>query len=368
MMPIRLYSFKNLLIILTIVSMGLTTAISVYSKEAALNNESSPTEQFVRKHMTNPNGTLATYLQSGTSSNPDLVAGREALSESLGLWMQYAIMRQDQALFDVSYQILLDHFLTEQKYVAWKLDPNGQIKVNTNALGDDFRIIGSLLEASKLWKQDKYLITAREISDVLQMHVQNNGYFVDFYDFARAEAPSTLSLVYVDTAALGLMKDHQLIDSGTYEQYQQMLAKMPSDGIFYPKTFDVKRLKYSFDDSVNLIDQLIVGIHLAEMGREPAPLISFLKREFQQHKKLKGRYTRATRKAEVAYESPSVYGLAILLALECGDKEFAKQLHKHMISLRNRDNSYSGGYVFNKNTHFFDNVFPLLAETALKNS
>ena len=54
-------------------------------------NESSPTVSFVQDHMTNPNGTIATYLQDATSERADIVAGREALSESLGLWMQYAV-------------------------------------------------------------------------------------------------------------------------------------------------------------------------------------------------------------------------------------------------------------------------------------
>ncbi|MNJ40802.1 hypothetical protein D3C77_357040 [compost metagenome] len=281
--------------------------------------------------------------------------------------MQYAVMRQDQVLFDRSYQVLKDKFITPEKYIVWKLEPDGQVKVNTNALGDDFRIISSLLEASELWKKDEYLITAREISDTLQTHVQNAGYFVDFHDFSRHESPSTLSLVYVDIGALRLMKDSELIDSSTYEQYERVLSDMPDDGVFFPKTFEVQQLRYSFDDHVNLIDQLIVGIHRAEIGQKPTALISFLKKEFREHKTIKGRYNRATRAAEVSYESPSVYGLAILLALESGDKEWAKQLHKHMISLKNRDVSYSGGYVFNKNTHFFDNVLPLLAETALQN-
>lgn len=366
-MSVRHYSYKNPLIISTIILLGCFIAIGAYSKETAVKNARPYTEKFITKHMMNTNGTLATYLKSATSRDPNTVAGREALSESLGFWMQYAVMRQDHALFDRSYQVLKDKFLTPEKYIVWKLEPDGQIKVNTNALGDDLRIIGSLLEASELWEMDEYLTTAREISDTLQRYVQNEGYFVDFYDFVRHESPSTLSLVYVDIGTLKLMKDSQLIDSGIYEQYAEVLSNMPDDGIFYPRTFDVQQLQYSFDDHVNLIDQLIVGIHRAAMDEPPTALISFLKQEFRQHKAIKGRYNRVTRAAEVSYESPSVYGLAILLALESGDREWAKQLHKHMITLKNKDVSYSGGYVFNKNTHFFDNVLPLIAETALQN-
>ncbi|GAA0136350.1 hypothetical protein YSY43_31910 [Paenibacillus sp. YSY-4.3] len=366
-MTVRRYSWTKLLIVLTIVVLGLSAAVGAYSKEEAVKNTGSSTEKFITKHMTNANGTIATYLKPGTSTDPDIVAGREALSESLGFWMQYAVKKRNQTLFERSYQVLNSRFLTSENYIVWKVESDGRVKVNTNALGDDFRIIGSLLEASRLWKKDEYLATAREISDTLQMYGQNEGYFVDFHDFARDESPTTLSLAYVDIGVLKLMKDHQLIDSGTYEQYVRLLSEMPDDGVFYPVTFDVQQRKYAFDGHVNLIDQLIIGIHRAEMGKKPTALISFLKNELRQQKTIKGRYNRATRTAEVSYESPSVYGLAILLALECGDKEWAKQLNKQMISFKNRDESYSGGYVFSKNTHFFDNILPLLAETALQN-
>lgn len=61
---------------------------------------SRATEQFILKHMTNSNGTLASYLQADISEHPDIPAGREALSESLGLWMEYAVMKEDQQLFE----------------------------------------------------------------------------------------------------------------------------------------------------------------------------------------------------------------------------------------------------------------------------
>ncbi|WP_409344029.1 hypothetical protein [Paenibacillus sp. MBLB4367] len=64
------------------------------------------------------------------------------------------------------------------------------------------------------------------------------------------------------------------------------------------------------------------------------------------------------------YESPSVYGLAILLALRVNDKGWAEQLVKQMLTLRDQDPSYAGGYVFGGNTHIFDNLFALLGETA----
>ncbi|MFC7558780.1 hypothetical protein ACFQY3_06865 [Paenibacillus farraposensis] len=87
------------------------------------------TKRFIAKNLTNPNGTLATYLQKAKSVNPELAAGREALSESLGLWMQAALASDDQAAFEKSYETLNRYFVTDQDYIAWKLSPEGGRKL-----------------------------------------------------------------------------------------------------------------------------------------------------------------------------------------------------------------------------------------------
>ncbi|MGE6576818.1 glycosyl hydrolase family 8 [Paenibacillus xylanexedens] len=353
-----------------ILAVSITAALIIFVKERFVMNESSPTVSFVQDHMTNPNGTIATYLQDATSERADIVAGREALSESLGLWMQYAVAKNDQALFEESYKLLTTYFLMPQKYIAWKLDAEGKSQVTTNALGDDFRIVGALLKAADQWEQGREakLKTASEISRTLSQSVQKKGYYVDFHDFASGHSTDTLSLVYVDLPSLQLMEKHQMVEPGTYAKYEALLKRMPDDGLFYPKTFDVVRKKYTYDDTVNLIDQLIVANHLTVTDRKPDKLISFLKKEFNTRHQLPGQYKRESRTPAVSYESSSVYGLAILLAVRSGDPKWAKQLYNHMITLRGQEPRYPGGYVFSGNTHLFDNLFPLLGETELQNS
>lgn len=327
----------------------------------------SKTADFIEQHMTNTNGTLATYLQDAPATDPNVVAGREALSESLGLWMQYAVLQEDQQRFEQSLQVLETYFLSPQKYIRWKLDSSGQSDVNTNALGDDLRIIDALLKAATVWHEEKYRQVAKEITSTLHAYGQHNGYLVDFHDFERQESSETLSLVYVDLSALKGMKDNSFITEAEYDPYETLLIQMPNDGIFYPKAFQVRTREYTYDESVNLIDQLIVGLHYTETGHQPTPLIQFLKNEFLQNHQLMGRYNRETRAPDVSYESPAVYGLAILLALQCNDISWAEQMKERMLELRDQDASYQGGYVFDHNTHIFDNLFPLLAETTLNN-
>ncbi len=47
----------------------------------------------------NNNGTLATYRLVDTKAGTGEAKGREALSESAGLWLQYTLDKDDQALF-----------------------------------------------------------------------------------------------------------------------------------------------------------------------------------------------------------------------------------------------------------------------------
>ncbi|WP_348773233.1 glycosyl hydrolase family 8 [Paenibacillus pabuli] len=352
---------------LVILVVGIAAAWIIFIKERFVMNELSPTVSFVQHHMTNPNGTLATYLQDAPSEDADIVAGREALSESLGLWMQYAVAKNDPVLFEQAYDQLTTYFLMPQNYIAWKLDANGASHVTTNALGDDFRIVGALLKAADQWEQgrEEKLETASNVVRTLTQFVRNKGYYVDFHDFANGHSPDTLSLVYVDLRALQAMEQHEMLEPGTYAKYESLLKSMPDDGLFYPKTFNVETKKYTYDDTVNLIDQLIVANHLTATDRKPDKLIVFLKKEFNTRHRLPGQYTRSGRTPAVSYESPSVYGLAILLAVQSGDPKWAKQLYNHMITLRNLDKAYPGGYVFDGNTHMFDNLFPLLGETEL---
>jgi len=68
---------------------------------------------------------------------------------------------------------------------------------------------------------------------------RTEGYLVDYHDFARDESAAALSLVYVDLSALREMHNNGILPSRDYERYQNLLAHMPSDGVFYPKTYQI---------------------------------------------------------------------------------------------------------------------------------
>ncbi len=350
------------LISVAIIVIGLAALLAIHM----MKKEPSATALFIKQSMVNSNGTIASYLKEATSTDPNVVAGREALSESVGLWMQYTLLADDRDDFDNSYELLNKYFMSPEHYIRWKLEPDGQSRVNTYALGDDLRIVNALLEAYGRWHKPEYLATAKEVTDTLWTRGLNNGYLVDYHDFQHDTSSNLLSLTYIDTLAFERMKQYGLISDELYERHLQLLRTIPNDGLFYPRTLDVTTGKYGYDTEVNLIDQLIIGLHLAEMKQPPDQLVAFMKQQFAQDGHLYGRYHASNHQPAVQYESPSVYGLAILLALQMDDREWAEQLYNRMIVFRASEGSDTGGYVSDGDTHAFDNLLALLAETSLQ--
>lgn len=330
------------------------------------NNPRVSTEKFVRNHMFNPSGIISSYLQDAPSTDPNVVAGREALSESLGLWLEYGIVMEDQKLFAEMTHQLRSKFTSPQGHIYWKLSKEGISDVNTNALGDDLRIIRTLLQAYELWGDQADLQLAKKLTAYLMEKTTFEGYLVDFYDESNHYFSPTLSLVYIDIKAFQLMKKHQLISSDADNKYIAILNDMPTDTLFYPKLYEVQTGKYTYDDKVNLIDQLIVALHAGDAGINNQPLLKFLREQFDQYHKIFGAYDRQTLQRAVEYESPSVYALAILLAIQQDDRESVGKWYKRMLYFQTKQGKYAGGYVFDDNTHAFDNLFPLLAEAQLR--
>ena len=348
---------RHFFLIITIIIFVLSVIVIM-----KLTNPRVSTEKFVRNYMFNPSGTIASYLQDAPSTDPNIVAGREALSESLGLWLEYGIVMKDQKLFAEMTEQLRSKFMSPLGHIYWKLNKDGTSNVTTNALGDDLRIIRTLLQAYELWGEYSDLQLAKKLTAYLMDKTRLNSYFVDYYDEDNHYLSSTLSLVYVDVTAFQLMERHQLISADKYNKYINILKQVPQDTLFYPKLYEIKSKKYIYDEKVNLIDQLIVAMHVGEAGMSNKPLLQFLQEQYTQHHKIYGVYHRQTLEPEVQYESPAVYALAILLALQQNEREWAEKWYDRMLSFQMQNGKYAGGYVFDNNTHAFDNLFPLLAE------
>ncbi len=323
------------------------------------------TESFIKKHMLNPNGTLATYLSETPAISPDLAHGREALSESLGLWLEYAVENKDKALFQQNYAILRQYFFAPEGFVYWKISPDGKSDVTTNALVDDLRLVDALLAAHQLWGQEEWAQTAGAIGNAVSLYLVKSNTFVDFYDRKYNKSADVLTLSYLDPRPLKRLGQWKPAEQPLYDRAIGAIQAIPNDGTFFPKSYHLPSGQYAYDPVVNLIDQLLIALHRASQGIPSPELTAFLKNEFQIRGLIYGGYDRMSHEAPVKFESPSVYALAILYSLERNDTEWALALYKRMLQLQHRSGEYQGGYVADNQTHIFDNVFPLLAEVRL---
>jgi len=322
----------------------------------------TPTEQFVLQHLLRQNGAIRTNFK-------DKDEGQIALSESIGLWMEYLAEKEDAKLFKEAFHTIQDHFLSKDKLIVWKID-NGE-RAHTNALIDDLRIIEALFREGERTNHKKYISTAKAMSKGILKYNRQGDDFVDFYDHEYKYANDELTLSYLIPGAFHYMEKYQLLSTESLKTIRTFMAEIPLNNDFYPKYYQVNEQIFHYDDIVNLIDQLYIAIHIERFGLTTDELYEWLKAEFYKDHLLYGRYDGKTKERSVDYEAAAVYALAIIYSLEKKDHTFAKDLYEQMITMKvtDSDSIYFGGYVDvpNVSTHSFDNLLPLLAERKLMN-
>lgn len=322
-------------------------------------------EDFIYKWFKNDNGTLATYIQDGETLDEDLVSGRETLTETMGLWMLYALEKEDRDLFEIIYGQLNDYFLDKDGFLYWKLEENGKARVSTNALIDDIRIAEALLNAADKWNEDKYRSTSGLISEYLSQHNVKNGIFTDYYERNDDYASESVTLSYVDLEGLQLLGESGTLDSAAAEKTMEVLEDVPLDNSFFPKSYNAESEEYRFDDELNMVDQAIVAYHLSRTGQSSEEFLDFISQEMSERGIVHGMYERVSGEPIVEYESPAVYGILTLYLLEIGEENLAEDVFNRMIEFQvdDTDSEYYGGYsITDDDTHIFDNIIPLLAE------
>lgn len=323
------------------------------------------TEAFIYEWLKNDNNTLATYIQDSDQVDEDLVSGREALAETIGLWMFYALDKNDQELFDEIYEQLNEYFLETNGFVHWKLTETGQSEVSTNALIDDLRISEALLDASDKWEQEKYRNTADLISGYLTEHNINQNIYTDFFEREDNYPSADITLSYIDIEAMKRMAEAEQLERDAVEETILVLTEAPIDNGFYPKSYNVETDTYSFDDDVNIVDQAITAYHYAREGNDSEAFLKFIEHEMDRRGLVHGMYDRETGEPVVEYESPAIYGFLVLYLLEIGETELADEVFERLkdFKVEERDSEYFGGYsITDGDTHIFDNLVPLLAE------
>lgn len=315
------------------------------------------TESFIRNNLLLENKTIRTNLTDRKD---------EYLSESIGLWMEYLLLKNDWKSFDEQVDTVMTYFLTKDNLVIWKI--KGNERAPANAFIDDLRIMNALYRAGEQWNYTRYTSLANEIANAISKYQNNDDFMVDYLNLTDKAQANNVTLSYIMPKGLEEMRKYRQLSVKAYEKTKELLLNAPIiQGYWFPKVYHIPTEEYTYDLEVNLIDQFYIGYHRAQWGMDVSKLLEFAKRSFKKgNHKLFGRYHQETKLPVVSYESTAVYALAILMCLELGENEFAKELYMQMKTMQDSDEKsiYYGGYieVNSQETHAFDNLLALLAE------
>lgn len=279
-----------------------------------------------------------------------LASGDDILSESLGLMMQLAIKNDDQDLFEIYVELMDDKFIKPNGLLKWRISNNAisDDPFIVNASVDDLRIAKALIEAYDKWNDSEYLEKGKKIGKSLYKYCVSNDILLS-YD---SESSPKAILTYYDFKALLLLSNYQ-------KEWKPVLA----NGIDLVLTSQVGHLPlYQKDeDGYKSIENLIVLMHLYEVGYEQPESLNFIKNNIKQS----GYFDKYDYKGNPigVIESPAVYGIISQIAKLANDEVLYKMSCEKITYLQNPDTSkYYGGFV-NEDTlegYSFDHLMALL--------
>ena len=319
------------------------TDFSGYSREKAA------LENFVNRHFID-GGFVRTNLNDAEQS--ELASGEDFLSESAGLLMLYYLKQDERQKFDMEVNILKTHFLNKNQLLKWRIRPgNAQEAVNSTI--DDLRIVKALLRAAQKWDRTDYRSFAEKLSDRLLKYCVI-GNTLKAYDSPQSpEAP----FVYYDFEAMQLM--------GEFNRKWPILAKVNMKKITNRKVKGLPLFKddwFSKDNGFPLVENLMVLMHLSEVGLKDQESIRWLKVQLKE-KGLFGKYSMEGHSLN-SVESPAIYAIVAIIAKLHDDEELyvlaAERLKKMQIL---DDGEYFGGFVDLEqlSAFSFDQLLALLA-------
>lgn len=312
---------------------------------------------FVIEQLMDENGGIHTeYVPDNESATKDSAV----LSESQGLMLEYAVMTENQELFDrtMSY---INQVMLQDGLVSWCVD-DGEVSA-VNALIDDMRIYGALLQADVLWGGYGEILKDMEIA-LEEKAISKKGY-TDFYDLKSGQSADVLTLCYIDLETMDALAE----EGKTFEKAGENAGEILINGQI-SEEFPLYYCRYNYDakeyftDDLNMAEALVTLLHLAEAECLPENTHRWLKQQMAQGG-IAARYDVQGQVVEgYQYESTAIYALLAMIASELGDEELQGQALRKMEKMRIRDTelSYNGAFGLEDGSGItsFDQLLPLL--------
>lgn len=315
------------------------------------------TENFVSEQMMEAGGIHSEYHTDSVKKTYQ----SDVLSESQGLILEYAVVKEKQELFDnaIGY---VENQMSRDALPAWRV--SGKQADRVNALIDDLRIYGALIKADELWGGYEELIL--KYRENLKEYGLFKGQAIDFYDFKAKQPADRLTLCYADFEVMGMLAEE---DEEWNNAYEQALSIVKSGKI--SDTFPLYYSWYNYDHSryeetdLNMSEALVTLLHLAQIGQLPEDAIAWLNKELY-GEGIMAKYD-VTGKVVTGYhyESTAVYALTAMIGEEIGDAGMTGKALNKMEKMRINDTAlaYNGAFGNENGTEItsFDQIVPMLA-------
>lgn len=321
---------------------------------------------FIQQELTSENGGIYTnYIDNDEAD--ELAGGHQILSESEGLIMLYYIKTKDQDSFDVHLGLVEDKMMGDEGVVKWRIKEDAEGLSNSSASIDDLRIIRSLIYAYDLWHEKRYYRTLEKMSSGLLKYNIYEDCLTSYYELQSNYIAQEIELSYIDLLTMKLLVD---IDEKWKLPYEHGLEVIENAYIsprlpLYIKSYNIDLKQYSKAETINIIDSLLVVLHLSEVGEVKEETIDWINNQIFQQNGIFSQYNIETGQPVSNIESTAVYAIAARIAKNIGDKALYEEIMKKMLRLQVVDAASpiygSFGNAGSMQVFSFDNLQALLA-------
>jgi thiol-disulfide isomerase/thioredoxin len=314
------------------------------------NGASYATSQFITNHLTNAEGGVrVNYKDKDGKESP---SGSDVLSESQGIMMEYALLKNYKALFDQYLGYVKEHMLSRTKLASWMITKGKPS--DSNSLVDDLRIYKSLRKANALWGGYEDLL--KDWEENIYLYNTQNGRLVDSYDFKSKEKGNRLTLCFADMESLKLLSDRDIDYKSVYNNTLEIVkgGYIGDDFPFYYSWYDYKKKDYEISE-LNMAEAVYSILNLSEIGEQKPATIRWL-RDKVADGGIKARYTiRGEVVKGYNYESTAIYAIVAMIGQKIGDDKMASDALARMEQLRVNDKSsiFNGSFGTNNGEDIF---------------
>lgn len=288
-----------------------------------------------------------------------MATGEEILSESLALYLEYALINDEAQEYKSAVTILKEFFIDEDYLIRWKIKYNDQppLSPTINAPVDDLRIIRTLFLAGERFENDEYIELAVKLSDALYEHTVQNNHLLAFNHPSAKKAP----LVYNDFFAFYLIQNHDSRWRPVLNKSIKFTLKKQVCGFpFYEDDYWLKE-GLTVENQFMVLENFWVFYNLSRIGYKDEDALLWIIESIEKGPIL-GRYNRIEN-SFWGYESPSIYALVAKIALVYHEPELYNMAITKLDQMVIKSGDYKGGFVdlISGQAYSYDQLLPLIA-------